>query len=380
MNRPKIAFISEQDARDKRSWSGTQYFIWQALQNHVGDVTLLEPYTPRVLKFFCSAFNYLSLRILKKRFDYRHSDVMSNAYGKHYSKLLRQNEYDLVVISASIATMSGIQTKIPTVYINDRVISGAINYHKILTDLFAFSRRQSIANDRKAILNSSLSVFCSDWAADAARAIAPDKVVMIPFGANLEKTPEQPNVLTFPPQKIKLLFAGVNWFDKGGPKAFDALLHLLNNGYDAELSVVGCTPPKEFEHEKLTCCGFLNKNNVAEFEQLTALYRSHHFFILPTKYEAYGLVFCESAAYGLPALAPRTGGIPTIIDHEKTGILLPETATGQEYANEIIALLKQPELWQLLRTNAYQKYTSTLNWESWAATLKATCAARKIID
>ena len=136
MNRPKIAFISEQDARDKRSWSGTQYFIWQALQNHVGDVTLLEPYTPRVLKFFCSGFNYLSLRILKKRFDYRHSDVMSNAYGKHYSKLLRQNEYDLVVISASIATMSGIQTKIPTVYINDRVISGAINYHKILTDLF----------------------------------------------------------------------------------------------------------------------------------------------------------------------------------------------------------------------------------------------------
>jgi len=169
MNRPKIAFISEQDARDKRSWSGTQYFLWQSLQKHVGDVTLLEPYSPQFLKFICSAFNFLTLRLLNKRFDYRHSDIMSNAYGKHYSKLLQQKDYDLVVVSASIVTMSGLRTLLPVVYINDRVISGAINYHKILTDLFAFSKRQSIGNDRKAITNSSLALFCSDWAADAAR-------------------------------------------------------------------------------------------------------------------------------------------------------------------------------------------------------------------
>ena len=379
MNRPKIAFISEQDARDKRSWSGTQYFLWQSLQRHVGDVTLFEPYTPRFLKFICSAFNFLTLRLLNKRFDYRHSDIMSNAYGKHYSGRLQQKKYDLVVVSASIATMSGLRTQLPVVYINDRVISGAINYHKILTGLFAFSKRQSIRNDQKAITNSSLALFCSDWAADAARIVAPDKVAMIPFGANLENAPEPPNEITFPPQKIKLLFTGVNWEDKGGPKAFDALMHLLNNGYDAELSVVGCTPPKEFEHANVKCYGFLNKNNTVEFDQLISLYRSHHFFILPTKYEAYGLVFCESAAYGLPALGPRTGGIPTIIDHQKTGVLLPESATGVEYAQEIIALIHRPEQWQLMRINAHKKYRSTLNWDVWAQTLKTNCSNRNIL-
>jgi glycosyltransferase involved in cell wall biosynthesis len=156
-------------------------------------------------------------------------------------------------------------------------------------------------------------------------------------------------------------------------------MHLLNNGYNAELSVVGCTPPKEFEHANVKCYGFLNKNNTVEFDQLISLYRSHHFFILPTKYEAYGLVFCESAAYGLPALGPRTGGIPTIIDHQKTGVLLPESATGVEYAQEIIALIHRPEQWQLMRINAHKKYRSTLNWDVWAQTLKTNCSNRNIL-
>lgn len=382
MGRPKIAFISEQDPRDKRSWSGTQHFMWQALQQHIGDVTLLGPYTPQPLKFFCSAFNYLTLRLLGKRFDYRHSNLMRRAYGKHFTRLLAKEKFDCVFVSASISTAAGLRSTAPVIYLNDRVISGAMNYHKVLTQLFGFSKRQSLANDRAAIENSALAVFCSDWAAGAAKEIAgaaAGKVKMVPFGANLEKLPALPGQMDFPAEPVRLLFVGVNWNDKGGVKAYDALLALLKAGVNAELSIVGCTPPPEYRHANMKLYGFLDKNSPADFERLTELFRTHHFFILPTKYEAYGLVFCEAAAYGLPALAPRTGGIPTIIDDGQTGFLLAESATGADYAEKMLQLVHQPEAWQQMRAAAYEKFCAQLNWDAWARTIKEELLERNFI-
>jgi glycosyltransferase involved in cell wall biosynthesis len=116
--------------------------------------------------------------------------------------------------------------------------------------------------------------------------------------------------------------------------------------------------------------GFLNKNDPKQFEQLLHEFRTSHFFILPTLYEAYGLVFCEAAAYGLPTLAPETGGIPTIIQHNKTGFLLPPGSNGTAYAKPILELLRQPELWQTMRKAARKRYLEKLNWRSWTNEFK----------
>jgi glycosyltransferase involved in cell wall biosynthesis len=382
MARPLIAFITADDPRDKRSWSGTNHFMLESLKKHVGDVEILGPYKPKMLWFFCSAFNYLTLRLLGKRFDYRHSNAMRRAYGKHFSQLLAEKKYDVAVVSASIASAAGIKSNTPIVYINDRVIAGAMNYHKVLTQLFAFSKQQSLANDKHAIDQSSLSVFCSDWAADAAKKIAEDhsKVKMIPFGANLETIPDTPPAIEFPSQKIRLLFVGVNWEDKGGPVAYAAFRNLVDSGIEAELTIAGCTPPSDVIQPGVNAVGFLNKNVPAEFEKLNALFRTSHFFILPTKYEAYGLVFCEAGANGIPALAPATGGIPTIIEDGVTGFLLPENSVGKAYADKMRFLIENPERWQNMRKAAYAKYIDQLNWDAWGTAMNAALKEKGIIS
>jgi glycosyltransferase involved in cell wall biosynthesis len=373
MKRISIAFITADDPRDKRSWSGTNHFMYKALEKNIGIVDLLGPYTPQPQKFFCSAFNYISIKLFGKRFDYRHSRMMRKAYGKHFTALLAKKKYDLIIVSASTASAAGIKTNIPIIYINDRVIPGAIGYHKILTDLYYFSEKQSIQTDKLAIENSFRSVFSSHWAADAAinfQGANPEKIKVLPFGANFERFPSPPKNIPFPAFPIRLLFVGVNWEDKGGYVAYDTLLHLNKIGIDTELIIIGCTPPGNFFHPKMKVVGFLNKNNPEEFEQLLDYFRTSHFFILPTKFEAYGLVFCESAAYGLPALAPATGGIPTIIENNVTGFLLPEKAEGKDYAEKIEQLIKNPDQWKAMRNAAYKRYTEKLNWESWSEGFK----------
>jgi glycosyltransferase involved in cell wall biosynthesis len=379
MKMRSIAFITADDPRDKRSWSGTNYFLLQTIEKHIGKVEILGPYVPQPQKFFCSAFNFLTLRLFNKRFDYRHSRIFRNAFGKHFSKLLENKKYDLVIVSASTSIAAGIQTKLPVVYINDRVIQGAMDYHKVLTGLFDFSRKQSIETDRLAIEKSTLSAFSSDWAANAAIENHPgiaSKIKMLPFGANLDVIPGPPAEKVFPKFPLQLFFAGVHWEDKGGPIALEALKELLAKGIDAELIVCGCIPP--VQHPKMKVIGFLNKNNPEEFSKLTEFFRISDFFILPTKYEAYGLVFCESAAYGLPALAPATGGITSIIADGETGFLLPVNASGKEYAEKIISLVNAPDKYNAMRKAAYARFITKLNWESWAEGFKKILEEAKI--
>src|SRR5207253_10118420 len=49
--------------------------------------------------------------------------------------------------------------------------------------------------------------------------------------------------------------------------------------------------------------------------------RNANMFVLPTRSEAFGIVFQEAAAAGLPVVAPRLAAIPEIVQHAKTGLL-----------------------------------------------------------
>lgn len=51
----------------------------------------------------------------------------------------------------------------------------------------------------------------------------------------------------------------------------------------------------------------------------------------------------EAAAFGLPIVATRVGGIPHLLEHEQTGLLV-EDANVEEMATAVIRLLNEPEL------------------------------------
>ncbi len=64
-------------------------------------------------------------------------------------------------------------------------------------------------------------------------------------------------------------------------------------------------------------------------------------FVLPSIFEGFGIVLLEAMAIGKPVVASRVGGIPEIVDHGLTGILI-EPANPSAIAGSVVKLLKNP--------------------------------------
>ena len=63
-------------------------------------------------------------------------------------------------------------------------------------------------------------------------------------------------------------------------------------------------------------------------EDLVALYQAADIFVLPTKYESFGLVCMEALACGLPVVSCRVGGVEDYVTHGVDGALVSRTPEG----------------------------------------------------
>ncbi|MEW9798973.1 glycosyltransferase family 4 protein [Alteromonas sp. CYL-A6] len=86
-------------------------------------------------------------------------------------------------------------------------------------------------------------------------------------------------------------------------------------------------------------------------------------FVLPSHEEAFGLVFIEAGANELATVATRVGGIPDIIEHEKTGLLvLPGHA--EQLAGALARLIEDEDLRRTMAKNAYQRVASQFSTDN----------------
>jgi len=96
--------------------------------------------------------------------------------------------------------------------------------------------------------------------------------------------------------------------------------------------------------------------------------RKASIFVLPSRWEGFGLVLLEAMSVGVPVIATKVGGIPEIIEDSKDGILVePENPT--ELANTILKLLDDEKLRDRLSRNAFQKVKMEYSIEKYAKTM-----------
>ena len=65
-------------------------------------------------------------------------------------------------------------------------------------------------------------------------------------------------------------------------------------------------------------------------------------FVLPSVLEGFGIVLLEAMALGKPIVASKVGGIPEVIDHQKTGLLV-RAADVEDLRKGLSALCENPE-------------------------------------
>jgi len=98
------------------------------------------------------------------------------------------------------------------------------------------------------------------------------------------------------------------------------------------------------------------------------LWRSADLFVMPTRREAFGMVFQEAAAAGLPVVATRINAVPEIVQDGRTGLLVQPNDAGA-LIRAMSALVESPDLRAAMGERSRRRVLSISSPERYAAGL-----------
>lgn len=172
-----------------------------------------------------------------------------------------------------------------------------------------------------------------------------------------------------------LLFVGRIQPLKGVRVAIGALAELGDRR--AQLVVVGGPSGAEGEVELAAARRLASQLGVADrihwvppqpHHLLSTYYRAADVCVVPSRSESFGLVALEAAACGTPVVAAAVGGLRTLVDDGRTGILV-DSRDPVDFATAITAVLGDPALADdLARAGAERARQYT--WSTTAARLR----------
>lgn len=171
-----------------------------------------------------------------------------------------------------------------------------------------------------------------------------DQVEAVYAGANfaLGEEPEVPTDRG--PFEPVILFAGRAFERKGGSLLLEAFHKVRARIPGATLIVMGPDqlPGGTPAPEGVELLGYVDKATPAGREQLFSAYARARVFCLPTRFEAFGIVYLEAMHYALPCIGPRNWAVPEIIEDGVTG-LLHEPEDADSLADALCAILSDPD-------------------------------------
>ncbi|WP_367280036.1 glycosyltransferase family 4 protein [Sphingomonas sp. LHG3406-1] len=234
---------------------------------------------------------------------------------------------------------------------------------------------KAIEQERLSFAAADLISFPSEQACRTVRdyyGTAPDKLVMVPWGGNLPAAPSTGQVVEMIAARrnrpVVLTAIGVHWQRKGGDTILGAYRALQARGLQVRLNLIGMSPEGPSD-EGVRIFPFLDKSDATEAKQFGDLLSQTHFLIAPSRVEAFGHIFAEAAAYGVPAIASDVGGIPTSVEDGVNGRLLPLDSTGETYAEAIATITSSWGDYEAMAEASREQFEKDLNWEAFCRTI-----------
>ncbi len=191
-------------------------------------------------------------------------------------------------------------------------------------------------------LEPARAVICvSDTLADAIRAIGVVNVQVIPSGVDI------PPAVVAPDEPPFALFVGRLSDEKGVDVLADATR-------DLPLVVVGDGPRRDLFPGAL---GFLPPSAVHGWYDRASV------IVLPSRREGLGNVLLEAMAHGRPVIGTDVGGIPSVVEHGRNGLLIPSD-DPDALRGALTQLLADPDLRSRLGSAGRELVRARASWES----------------
>jgi glycogen(starch) synthase len=197
-----------------------------------------------------------------------------------------------------------------------------------------------------------------------------NKIVLIPNGTNpdtfdFEFDPTSMRAQYAAPFQKIVLFVGRMVREKGVQVLLDAAPKVLAQYPDTRFLFVGSGYYLEDLKRNAWETGIANMVNFLGYvsdTDLLRLYKMADIVCIPSLYEPFGIVALEGMAAKVPVVTSDAGGLTDFVEHFVTGIT---TYAGD--ANSltwgILEVLRNPDLAERLRADAYEKVRNIYNWK-----------------
>lgn len=169
----------------------------------------------------------------------------------------------------------------------------------------------------------------------------------------------------------KILFVGRDFERKNGPLVIEAFNLAKKEKSDLELYIAG---PKNLNihADGIVCLGDLNS------EELINYFNICDIFCMPSRFEAYGLVFPEALTFGLPCIGRDAYEMPYFIEDGVTGYLL-KNQRAEELSNLILNCISNEKM----KENVIRKrdwYIKEYSWETVVQRMQAVIEEKQQWD
>jgi len=377
----KIAYITNARPENRAAWSGLSFYMRRSLELAGLEVEVIGSMLfPPVLwpeRFVQTGAERMGLA---RRHIWTFEPRAIRLYTRQIEKRLEASTADIAFSSGSML-ISQLKTSRPICFWTDATFASMENYYffKDVNTEETFQNGNEL--ERASIGKATCGFYSSDWAAQSAihdYHAKPERIHVVPFGANLENPPTDEEVAKLlderPRTPCRLLFLGVEWVRKGGDFALAVVESLTKQGVRCELNIVGCQPPPEILLPPyVNTLGFISNSNPEGQARLRGLLANSHFLILPSRADCTPIVMPEANAFGVPVLTTQTGGIASVVQNGINGFCAPLGENlVKDLAGYAFELMSNPEKYRALCLTSRREFTTRLNWNTSARRIKET--------
>ena len=365
----RILYIYNKDPKNRMVQSGRPYAMYEMLKEkgNVVDLLIIDDYFYRILYAFIAIIYKLNILTTE---PIRNSLV--NLYSAYkVKKELKKKIYSYIFSPTTTIFLKLDNVKVIKISCCDTLVPGLYEFyynHNYLSDLKA---------EEECLNNIDYLLMPTKWSEKQLSKLNSKnkpKVIISPFGYSIcidkIQTPEDKWKSIYHNKKINFITIISDWERKGGDITLKILFLLKNKiNIDISLHIVGELNKRELSGINnfgidIILHGKINKNDINSLNKFNNLLDSSHFFILPSRGEAFGISVCEAKYFGIPTLVSNNGGIGEIIENEVDGFILNNDDNLTIIVDKIADLINFKYKYIEMSYNAKSSSEMLFNWST----------------